>query len=259
MASLSPPGRSPANSQRQVLVSSAVQTSVNVSFSIAPNLTWDGYCRLFYDELTKGIQRQANALLARGNISAAEAHQLVESQRNALVKQFRNRLSPFGRLYSEILKPSASLPTLDGLVQQKGSIEAVLKSVGKTRQVVDRIGTASRVGGPALIVVQVTMTAIVIAEAPPPERGRVAAREVGGALGAASFGAGGMWAGCFAASTLVSPSLVVPVVGEITTGGACLVGGIVGGLGFGWIGSNLGKQAGENVYGFVTDVTWTKP
>lgn len=259
MASIAPPGSSPADAQRQVLVSSAVQTTVNVSFSIGPNLTWDGYWRLVYDRVTEGVQRQANVLLARGNVSVAEARELVESQRNVLVKQLRNRLSPFGRLYSEIVKPSTSLPTLESLVGQKGSLEAVLRSVGKARQVVDRIGAVLRVGGSALVVVQVTMTAIVIADAPQEERGRVAAREVGGVVGAASFGAGGMWAGCLAASTLVAPSLVVPVVGEITTGGACIVGGIVGGLGLGWIGSNLGKQAGENVHGFVTDVTWTKP
>jgi hypothetical protein len=258
MASASPPGSVPANNQTQVLLSSGIQTGVTVTFSIGPNLTWDAYCRMLYERVNEGIQRQANALVARGNVTAMEARQLVESQRNAVLSQMRTRLSPFGRYYSEVLKPSSNLPTLERLVMEKGSIEAVLKSVGKTRQVVNRFATVSRVVGPASIVLQVTMTAIVIKAAPPMEKGRVAAKEIGSAVGAASFGTGGMWAGCFALSSLASPAIVVPIVGEVTTGAACVVGGILGGVGFGWIGQNLGLQAGENVYNFATDVTWIR-
>jgi hypothetical protein len=100
----------------------------------------------------------------------------------------RNRLSPFGRLYSELLKPSSRLPTFEQLVERKESIEA----------------------------------------------------------------------GCFAFSLAVSPSLVLPVVGEVTTGGACLVGGLVGGLGLGWAGHQLGRQAGENIYHFATQMQWSR-
>jgi hypothetical protein len=259
MASIPRPGTTPGSQDGSVLVSPGFRTGVNVTFSLGPQLTWDGYCRLLYDRINAGIQAQANALLSRGNITPGEARFLVESQRNELLRQFRNRLSPFGRLYSEILKPSSKLPTLEGLVQQKGSIEGVLKSVGKTRQIVDRIGLVSRVAGPVLIVVQVTMIAVVVWKAPPEERGRVASREVGGAVGAASFGAAGAWAGCVAAASLASPSLVVPVWGEVSEGGACLVGGIFGSLGLGWFGSGLGQTAGENIYSFATQMTWTRP
>jgi hypothetical protein len=107
-----------------------------------------------------------------------------------------------------------------------------------------------------MIVIQITLTAVVIVEAPPDQGRLVTSREIGGVVGAASFGSAGMWAGCFAFSAAVSPSLVLPVVGEVTTGGACLVGGLVGGLGLGWAGHQLGRQAGENIYNFATQMRW---
>jgi len=68
------------------------------------------------------------------------------------------------------------------------------------------------------------------------------------------FGTGGMWAGCATASLLASPSLVIPLVGEVTTGGACMVGGILGGLGFGWFGRKFGEAAGEEMYHLVVQM-----
>ena len=252
------PGSAAGNQGDPSLVSPGVQTTVNVLFSLGPQLTLDGYSRLLYDRMGAAIQDQANALLTRGNILTEEARLLVESQRNTLVTQLRSRISPFGRLYSEILKPSSKLPTLESLVNEKGSIEGVLRSVGKTRQVVDRIGVVARVAGPALIILQVTMVAVVVYQAPPEQRRRVASREVGAAVGAASFGAAGAWAGCAGAATLASPSLVVPIWGEVTEGAACVVGGLFGSLGLGYAGSKLGKTAGENVYDFVTEMSWTQ-
>jgi hypothetical protein len=208
--------------------------------------------------MNEGIQRQANQLLAQGNVTAAEARALVESQRNGLLRAIRDRSTPFARQYAEILKPSNKLPTLESLVEQKGSIQAVLQSVGKSRQVVDRLGFAMRVAGPAMIVVQVTMTAVVIAEAPAESRARVASKEVGKVVGGASFGAGGAWAGCAGAVALMSPSLLVPVVGEGVEATACLVGGIIGGIGAGYVGNDLGGQAGENIYDlFTTQLVWS--
>jgi hypothetical protein len=252
------PGHLPARTRggNDVLLSSGVQVATDAAFSISPNLTWDAYWRLIYERTTDAIQRQAKMLVARGNVTAQEARSLVESQRNALVLEMRNRVSPFGRLYSELLKPSSGLPTLEQLVERKGSIEAVLQSVGKSRAVVNRFAAISRVGGPTMIVIQITLTAVVIVEAPPDQRRLVTSREIGGVVGAASFGSAGMWAGCFAFSAAVSPSLVLPVVGEVTTGGACLVGGLVGGLGLGWAGHQLGRQAGENIYNFATQMRW---
>lgn len=67
----------------------------------------------------------------------------------------------------------------------------------------------------------------------------------------------GAWAGCATAAAFASPSLVVPIVGEIPTGGACVVGGIIGGIGIGFAGRKLGEAGGDAVYDFVTKFEWT--
>ena len=108
----------------------------------------------------------------------------------------RARLTPFGELHSEILKPRSSLKSLEQILAEKGTIEAVLKSVGKTRAVVDKIGVVSRVAGPAAIVLDVSLSAFVIQQASPGDRSRVAVREIGGLVGGVGAGLGGMWAGC---------------------------------------------------------------
>jgi hypothetical protein len=105
-----------------------VKTAVQVTMPVGAQMGWDSYVRLLYDQANKAVQQQANALLARGNITVEEARTLVESQRNGLVLEFRKPLTPWGKLYSEILKPSNNLPTLERLVVQKGSIEAVMQS-----------------------------------------------------------------------------------------------------------------------------------
>jgi hypothetical protein len=223
-------------------------------------MTWDAYWRLIYDRLNAGLQQQANLLLEHGNLSGEEARRLVDS-RNQLVLKMRNRLSPFGQLYSEILKPRDSLKSLEHFVQEKGSIEAVLRSVGKTRQVIDRIAVVSRVAGPATIVLEITLTAIVIQQASQKDRGRVAAREIGGTVGGIGGGIAGAWAGCAGAAALTSPSLVVPIVGAVSTGTACVVGGILGGAGIGFLGQKFGEGAGEGAYHLYTEMsefTWVK-
>lgn len=236
--------------------SQMVRSTVEVTFNIAPHMTWDSYARLFYDRANQALQSQANELLRRGNISPHEVRHLVESQRNRLVMEFRNRLSPFGRLYSEILKPANQLPTLETMLARKGTLEGVLQSVGKSRMVVNRVAAISRAAGPAAIVLQLTLSAVVIYTAPPEERGRVAAGETGGIVGGVAGGIGGAWAGCATFAMLASPSLVIPVVGEIGTGGACFVGGIIGGLGLGWAGHEAGRATGLALYDFTTSLEW---
>jgi hypothetical protein len=238
----------------QVLYSPAVKVVVDVPFAIAPGMTWDGFWRLIYDRANAGLQRQANLMLEQGRITVAESRALVNG-RNELLLRIRSRLTPFGELYSELLKPGASLRSFEQFVAEKGTIEAVLRSVGRTRAVVDKIGVASRVAGPAAIVLEISLTALVIQQARPEDRNRVAAREVGGLVGSVGGGLGGMWAGCAGFAALASPSLVVPVVGEVSTGGACLVGGILGGLSVGWLGRRAGEAAGEGLYDMVNEMS----
>jgi len=244
-------------SRAATVVSPASKITLELPFSIAPQMTWDAFQRLAYDKLNAGLQQQANELLKRGSITYPEMEKLVNA-RNASVLQVRNRLTSFGELYSEILKPGASLKTAEQLLTEKGSIEAVLESVGKTRQVVDRIGIVSRLAGPAAIVLEISIVTVVIAQAPPQDRGRVASRQIGGSVGALAGGSGGMWLGCVTGATLAGWSLVVPFVGEGATGGACLIGGLVGGLGLGFGGRMAGESLGEGAYDFVTRLHWVK-
>jgi hypothetical protein len=239
----------------QVFLSPAFQNTVQVSDDMSAPMTWDAFWRSAYGRADKVLQAQANELLKRGNITRAEYDALVNA-RNDLVVEFRKPLSPFGRAYSEILKPGTKLPQPGELLTRKGSIEAVLESVGKSRASVNRLSMVFRVAGPALIVLDITITTVVVMRAPPEQRARTAAREYTGLGFGVAGGAGGAWAGCATLATLGSPSLVVPIVGEVTEGGLCLVGGIVGGLGGGWLSREAGKKAGEAVYDFVTTFRW---
>ena len=141
------------------------------------------------------IQEQANELLRRGNVTAEEARDLVEVQRNGLVIEMRKPLTPFGKLYSEVLKPANSLPTFEALVERKGTVEAVLVSVGKTRAVTNRIAFIGRTAGTAGFVLEIVAVAVVIELAPEDQRARVATEEVSGAVGGIAAGTGGCWAG----------------------------------------------------------------
>ena len=239
----------------QVLVSPAFQNTVQVANNLAAPMTWDAFWRQAYGRADQVLQAQANELLQRGNITRVEYEALVKA-RNDLVVEFRKPLTPFGRAYSEILKPSTRLPQPGELLTRKGSIEAVLESVGKSRAAVNRLSMVFRVAGPALVVLDITVTTVVVMKAPPEQRARTAAREYTGLGFGVAGGAGGAWAGCATLAALGSPSLVVPIVGEVTEGGLCLVGGILGGAGVGWLGREAGKKAGETVYDFVTTFRW---
>ena len=243
------------NVPEEVLLSPAFQNTVQVANNLSAPMTWDAFWRQAYGSADKVLQAQANELLRRGNITSVEYEALVKA-RNDLVVEFRKPLTPFGRAYSEILKPSTRLPQPGELLTKKGSIEAVLESVGKSRAAVNRLSMVFRVAGPALIVLDITVTTVVVMRAPPEQRGRVAAREYTGLGFGVAGGAGGAWAGCATLATLGSPSLVVPIVGEVTEGGLCLVGGILGGAGVGWLSREAGKKAGETVYDIVTTFRW---
>lgn len=231
----------------------AVQTTVSVAFPVAAQLTWDGFLRLIYDQANSGYQAQARKMLQLGLVDAAEADRLVTG-RNDLLLRIRRRLSPWGELYSEILKPRASLKSFEQFLAEKGTIEAVLRSVGKTRASVDRFAAVSRVAGPALIVLDITLTAVVIQQARSEDRARVAATEVGGLLGSTGLGLGGMWAGCASAAWLASPTLVLPVIGPVTTGTACVVGAMFGGLGASWLGREAGQWVGGEAHDWVQQI-----
>ncbi len=245
----------PGAQKPAVLLSPLFQDTVQITSNMTAPMAWDAYWRLAYDRADKALQAQANDLLKRGNISRQEFDALVKA-RNQLVEEFRKPLSPFGKQYSEILKPATRLPQPGELLAKKGSVEAVLQSVGKSRATVNRLSMVFRVAGPALLVLDITVTTIVVMQAPAEQRDRIAAREYTGLGMGLAGGAGGAWAGCVALAALGSPSLVLPVVGPVATGTLCAVGGILGGLGAGWAGREVGKAAGEGAYDFVTTMRW---
>lgn len=234
-----------------------MRVSVDAAFGLGSNLQWDAYQRGLYTKINTALDRQASLLRQRGLVTEAEVRALVE-QRNKVLLEARSPLSPFGRLYSEILKPSNDLPTFEKLLRHKGSIEAIVQSAGKTRATTNRMVAAFRVVGRGTAVLQIVFTVVLVVRAKPEDRARVAARQGGGVAGGVVGGWAGAWAGCAGASLLASPSLVLPVVGEVTTGGACLVGGFVGGLGLGALGAWGGEQVGETAYDYVTKLTWVR-
>jgi hypothetical protein len=245
------------DAEPQFLYSPAVRVSANATFGLGSNLLWDAYQRSLYNKINAALDRQASLLRQRGLITQAEVRALVE-QRNKVLIEARKPLSPFGRLYSELLKPSKDLPTFERLVRQKGSIEAAIQSVGKTRATTNQMVATFKVIGRGTVVLQMVFTVVLVVRAKPEDRARVMARQGGSLAGAAAGGWAGAWAGCAGASLLASPSLALPVVGEITTGGACLVGGIVGGLGLGALGAWGGEQVGATAYDYVTKLTWVR-
>ncbi|MFC5473326.1 hypothetical protein [Paraherbaspirillum soli] len=235
--------------------------TVNIAFPVAANIAWDGYWRAAYEKANAVIQKQANEFVRRGNITLEEARNLVEVQRNGLVIEMRKPLSPFGRFYSETLKPSNRLPTLESLLAKKGSIQAVLVSTGKTRAVTNRIAFISRTAGSAGIVLEIVAIAVVIEQTPEKQKAQVTAEQISGAVGGLSGGTYGMWRGAVAgaawAGTWASPTLAIPVIGEITEGSAIILGGIIGGLFFSWLGHEAGHTAAHHVWKLLP-IQWTQ-
>lgn len=250
-----------AGSSNDLMYSKAVLASqiAHTTFPVTAQLGWDAFWRLAYQHADALIQQQANELLRRGNVTLEEARNLVEVQRNGLVAEMRKPLSPFGKFYSEALKPSSQLPTVDVLVAKKGSIEAVLASVGKSRAATNKLAFVLRRVGPAGLVLEVVAVAVVIAKADPKARRRVIAEQTSGVAGALGAGRVGMWGGAVSgaawAGTWAAPTLAVPVVGEFTEGGAILLGGIVGGLMAGWAGQKLAQAAVDEVWDLLP-IVW---
>lgn len=110
------------------------------------------------------------------------------------------------------------MPTPDRLLAEKGSIEAVVQSVGRSRLVVNRIAV-SRVAGPTAVVLSLTFSAIAIREAPEGQKSRVGATQAGGTIVGLAGGVAGAWAGCV--------------------------------WGLGWVGDKAGRAVGAWVYDFV--------
>jgi len=151
------------------------------------------------------------------------------------------------------------LLVLNALLAKKGSYEEIIRASSQTRQSVNKIALIARISGPALITFDIVMTIVVVEEAPAHERGEVAAEQVGGMagsiIGARYGGLGGAWAGSATFMLLASPTLVIPVVGEVTEGGAAFVGGVVGFFAGGLLGWGIGQNAAKELW-ITLPVIW---
>src|SRR5262249_4310881 len=115
------------------------------------------------------------------------------------------------------------------------ALEAVIESSGTTRASVNKLALVFRWAGPAAIAVDLTFSGYVGWKAPAADRGRVAARHARGGLGSLVFG----YLGAATADALFCAA---------TEGLGCLLLAGVGAAGFGYVGHEMGKDAGEFYY-----------
>jgi hypothetical protein len=47
-----------------------------------------------------------------------------------------------------------------------------------------------------------------------------------------------------------------PLLGEEATGGACVIGGLLGGIGIGFGAQKVGESAGGGAYDFIAKLSW---
>ena len=123
---------------------------------------------------------------------------------------------------------------------------------------INRIAFIDRTADTAGFVLEVVCIAVVIEQAPENNRAHVATEEISGRR---RFGwrhrrllGGWPWRRRLG-RTWAAPTLVIPVVGKITEGGAILIGGIAGALFFGSLGHKGGKSVGVPLWHLAT-VQW---
>lgn len=238
-----------------------VEAAQSVVLNAGAELTWNGYVRAMYEAQAAALSRQAEEMVRSGVMLRQEAAEWVTVQRNALVIATRDgKNTRLGKAVSELLKPREKLPSLDQLVAKKLAAnpgqsvdevyEAIIQGAGRTRASVNRVSFIVRRAGPAMIVIDVAFSAYLVYTAPPEQRGRVAARQVGQTAGGLSAGWAGARVGCgigAAATVETGPGAAA----------GCLVVGAIFGLGFGVAGAHYGGQAGERVYEWVeAKVEW---
>jgi hypothetical protein len=218
---------------------------------IAILTTYDAFIRMhIYEPAARALSQQAQEFVRLGTMTQREAASWLTAQRNALVVSTRDRLnSPLGRAIAEYLKPRDKMPQLPDLERKIAHrfpekvgdqiYEAIIKSGAGTRASVNRMAVTLRFAGPALIGVNIVYSGFIVMEAPPSQRGQVAAREAGGIVG----GVGGGWIGAKVGCS-AGAAVGVWFVGWGAIPG-CLIGALGGAAGGGWAGSKLGSAAGE--------------
>jgi len=244
----------------------ALRVSTAVVESVVAPLTLDSFVRAFiYDPQARAFSAQAQELVNRGEQTLEQAAELVNQQRNALLREVRaTRNSPLGRAFSEWRKPSNRLPTVSDLVERYRArnptatradvLGTIIRGSGRTNKWINRVATGFRFAGPALVAVDVVYAGYLVSQAAPEEQGRVAAQQTGRVAGGLAGGWAGAQLGCEAGAAI---GVWFEGVGAIP---GCLVGAALGGIGFGIGGSTAGEYAGNQIYEWMTmAVDWIAP
>jgi hypothetical protein len=224
-------------------------------------LSYDAFVRKYvYEPAAQAISQQGDEFVRQNIMTSGQAAEWVNAQRNGLLLSVRDqRNTPLGRAISEYLKPRDKLPSVAELAKKFGGqkpaatreevFEAIICSGARTRGSINKLACAFRWAGPVLLVVNVGVSAYLVAEAAPNQRGRMATREAGGLVG--GFGGGWAEAGCAGGA---AAGVWFEVVGAVP---GCAVGAVAGGLGLGWAGSKVGSWMGERTFDWShTFVSW---
>lgn len=237
----SPPVTSTPSTHLSGVTRAAIEVEISQTGNIA-QLTYDAFIREYvYEPAARAISAQGEQLYKSGWLTSKQAAEWVAAQRNKLLLSIRDeRNSPLGARLSEYLKPRDKLPQVSDLAAKYSSaapeasseevFEAIIKSGARTRGSVNRLAVGLRWAGPVLVGVSFIAAGYLVYEAPPQERGRVAAQQVGEIGGGWAFGE----AGCEAGAAI---GVWFEGVGAVP---GCILGAIVAGAAGGW---GMGKLA----------------
>ena len=166
-----------------------VALSFDVVIGLSAGATYDNAVRVSYDIAENKLKSGINKLVNRGVISIEEGAKLYVTERNKLVKLFRQRTSPVGRYFAEAMKPSNKLPNYTTLLDKKGSAQEILVRA-KANQTVNSGASKAAKAGKACLVVSIGVSLYNVATVEEGQRIHAAVREAGGFTGAVA----GAWA-----------------------------------------------------------------
>jgi RHS repeat-associated protein len=192
----------------------------------------------------------------------------VSNERAALRTATQGELSPGGRALSQAVdtgqgftesasKYKGRLPSVEGGTRIAAETDAelarrIIVGAGETRGSIKMLAKVGRVGGPLMLAVGIGLGIWAVYDAPPGQRGRVGAREVGAFFGGLAGASVGMSAGVatagFISGLLMGLGIISGPIGWLAIGLGILVGGAVA-----WWWSKRAGQAAEIAYDAVAN------
>jgi hypothetical protein len=214
--------------------------------------TYDAWRRTQYTGTIKhnagGAVSAIEQAEVQGNLTRAEqiAHDASDA-RNAVRTSTQGKLTPGGRVISEMLEQDRSWPTIvnkysQGAEPDFAAWKRVASATGRSSRDMVLFTRMSKVLGPVGMVFGAGVAAYEVSQAPDAQKPRVAASETGGMVGGAVGGTLGMVGGGLLLGALVSNPVGWAIIGA----------GLVGGALVGYLGSEGGRAAGGAIYDAVT-------